>query len=129
MKSLFILLFFLATNLAIFAQTPDCKPLHTGTFKLVDEKSGTTYIKRTDKLQIEKNDILGYEVIFDIKWIDDCTYELRPKEVIKGDPAIMGNGNHVLTTTIKEISGKKYITQSSANFFHGVYVFVIEIAN
>ena len=129
MKTLFILLFFAGMNLALFGQTRDCKSLHTGSFKVFTKESGTTYIKRTKTQQVEKNEDLGYEIIFDITWIDDCTYELRPKELIKGDPAIMGNGKNVLKTKIKEISGGKYIAETSANFADGIFDFVVEIIN
>jgi hypothetical protein len=109
------------------AQKPACKSLHVGSFKVSTKESGTTLIKRTEKHQIEKNDDLGYEVIFDITWIDECIYELRPKLLIKGDPSIMGDGTFVLKTKIKEISDNGYVAETSANFSPGVFDFVVEI--
>ena len=93
----------------------------------ITKESGTTFIKRTEKLQTEKNDDLGYEMVFDIVWIDECTYELRPKKLIKGDPSIMGDGTHVLKTRIKEISNNSYTAETSANFNPGTFNFVVEI--
>ena len=58
-------------------------------------------------------------MVFDIVWIDECTYELRPKKLIKGDPSIMGDGTHVLKTRIKEISKNSYTAETSANFNAG----------
>lgn len=113
--------------LQAMAQNPSCKSLHTGTFKIFAKESGTTFIVRTEKQQSEKNDDLGYEVIFDIKWIDDCTYELRPKKLIKGDPAIMGDGTNVLITKMKNISRAGYIAETSSNFDTMVVDFKVEI--
>lgn len=114
-------------SLSANGQKPTCKSLHTGSFKIVSKEVGTTFIKRTAKLQTEKNDELGYEVIFDIVWLNECTYELRPKKLIKGDPSIMGDGTHVVKTRIKEISNNSYIAETSASFGTGTFDFVVEI--
>ena len=127
MKTLFIIIFSLASTFVSFSQTRDCKSLRTGSFKIFTKEAGTSYIQRTKDEQIEKSDDQGYEIIFDITWINDCTYELRPKKLIKGDPSIMGNGKNVLTTKIKEISGNSYLAESSSNFFEGAFVFTVEI--
>ena len=123
----FLTLLTLIITLTAFGQKPTCKSLHTGSFKVSTKEAGTTLIKRTEKYQIEKNDDLGYEVIFDIAWIDECIYELRPKKLIKGDPSIMGDGTHVLKTKIKKISDNSYIAESSANFSEAKFDFVVEI--
>lgn len=109
------------------AQTNTCKSLQTGKFKITTEETGTTYITRTKDTQIEENKALGVEIVFDIKWLDDCTYELRPKKLIKGDPWIMGDGTHVLKTTIKNITDKTYVAETSSNFSEGIYNFTVEI--
>src|SRR5687768_6352505 len=109
----FLTLLTIIITLTAFGQKPTCKSLHTGSFKVFTKESGTTLIKRTEKYQIEKNDDLGYEVIFDITWIDECIYELRPKKIIKGDPSIMGDGKNVLKTKIKKISDNSYIDRKS----------------
>lgn len=118
MKSpaVFVSLLFQLFALKVCAQQPTCKSLHTGSFKIFTKETGTTFITRTEKEQVEKNDDLGYEVIFDIKWINDCTYELRPKNLIKGDPAIMGDGNSVLKTKIKDITPTGYVAETTSNF-------------
>lgn len=114
-------------TLSVFGQKPTCKSLRTGSFKIITKEGGTTFIKRTKKNQIEKNDDLGYEIIFDIKWINKCSYELRPKKLIKGDPSIMGDGTHVLKSTIKEITNNTYVAETSANFYPAIVDFVVEI--
>ena len=54
---------------------------------------------------------------------------MRPKELIKGDPSIIGNGQNVIRTKIKEISDNKYIAETSANFSDVIMDFVVEIIN
>ena len=43
-------------GLAVLGQKPTCKSLHIGAFKVSTKETGTTLIKRTEKIQIEKND-------------------------------------------------------------------------
>jgi hypothetical protein len=126
-KLAFLTFFIFVTTLTAIAQKTTCKSLHTGSFKVFTKESGNTFIERTEKYQLEKNDKLGYEIIFDITWTDECTYELRPKKLIKGDPAILGDGTNVLKTKIKKISDNSYIAETSANFNDGIVDFTVEI--
>jgi hypothetical protein len=66
-------------------------------------------------------------VIFDIKWIDKCTYELKPKKVIKGDPFIMGDGTNFVRVKIREITAKNYIAETTASFTPETMEFLVEI--
>ena len=127
MRMLIILLIAIGFNLTSFSQKAACRSLREGTFKVTTKESGTTLIRRTKKLQIEENAFLKYKLIFDITWINDCVYELRPKELIEGDPAILGDGKNVLTVRIKSINKKSYVAETSANFSNGVVDFEVEI--
>lgn len=112
----FLTTLLLTIGLTALGQIPTCKSLHTGSFKIYTKETGTTFINRTEKYQVEKNEFLGYEVVFEITWTDDCTYELRPKKVIMGDPAIMGDGTLMIKSIIKKISINNYIAETSVNF-------------
>ena len=116
MKSLLFLSLLIGLSLNLFAQKPDCKLIHEGKFRIVDSLSGITIITRTKDFQVEENSGMGVKMIFDIKWIDDCTYELRPKEVVKGDQALMGNKGDFMTTHVKEVKTNSYIGVTTANF-------------
>ncbi len=129
MKTLLILFLMIAFNSVLFGQDPTCMSLHEGTFKVITKETGTTFISRSTKYQTEENSFLKYKVIFDITWVDDCTYELRPKRIIEGDPAIMGSGKNVLRTRIKSITNKSYTAETSANFSLGTTDFKVEIIN
>ena len=116
MKSLLFLFFFIGLSLSLYAQKPDCKLIHEGKFRIVDSLSGITIITRTKDFQVEENSGMGVKMIFDIKWIDDCTYELRPKEVVKGNQALVGNKGDFMTTHVKEVKINSYICVTTANF-------------
>ena len=120
-------IFLLVSSITIFSQTPSCKSLHNGSFKIFDKDAGNTYIKRTDNVQTETNEKMGFEMTFDVKWVDDCTYELRPKKLIKGDPSMFGDGKGVLTTKIKTINETNYIAETTSNFSDQTLTFVVKI--
>jgi hypothetical protein len=126
-KLLFLLSSILVVSLTTQAQKPTCKSLHNGAYKISSKETGTTFITRSKKQQVEKNEELGYEIIFDITWIDECTYELRPKKLIKGDPAIMGDGSSYVRTRIKNITEKGYTAETTASFSPDKVDFVVEI--
>lgn len=129
MKILALFLFAILLSLNSFGQKTTCQFLHEGTFKVTTKESGETFITRTKKYQIEENALMGYKVVFDIIWTDECSYELRPNKLIKGDPAIMGYGKYVLRARIKNITNKGYVAETSANFSHGIIDFEVEIIN
>ena len=116
-----------AIAFTISAQTPGCQSLHTGSFKVSSPESGVTYIKRTKNQQIEKNDEIGYELILEITWIDECTYDLRPKKLVKGDPSIMGDGTGWVRTKIKNITPQGYTAETTSSFSSEVVDFLVEI--
>jgi len=127
MKTIFILSLLLALQPALFAQEQDCKFVHEGKFRLVDKLSGTTMMTRTKDFQTEENAEMGYKVILAIKWIDECTFEMRIKEVVKGDPALLGNKGDVMTVHIKEVNKHSYIAVTTANFADFVLTREVEI--
>ena len=125
----FISLCFAIALLGISAagQDPACKSVQKGAFKIFTKETGTTFIRRTAKEQVEKNDDLGYEVIFSIRWIDECTYELRPKKLIRGDPAIMGDGSQFVRTRIRDITETGYVAETTSSFSDATMNFTVEI--
>lgn len=105
----------------------DCKSLRKGSFRIYTKETGTTLVSRSANLQVEKNESMGVELVFDVKWIDECTYELRPKKLIKGDPSIMGDGKVVLTNRIINITPDFYEVESTFNFSDVKQKFKVEI--
>ena len=67
-------------------------------------------------MQVEENIYLGYKLAYDITWVNDCTYQLKLRQVIKGDPAIMNDSKYILTVKIKQINKNSYLTENSSTF-------------
>ncbi len=126
MKLLLILLF-LGLNLLGLGQTRGCQSLHEGKFKITTKETGTTIFTRTKNLQIEENSDFGFKMIFNVTWIDDCTYVLRPKKVTKGDPSLMGKKGNFLTIRIKDVKENSYVGVTTSNFFDTTQEFKIEV--
>jgi hypothetical protein len=68
-----------------------CGEFHVGSFQLVAKKH--IIIKRTETTQTETNIRTSQESVYNIDWIDDCTFHLTPtnekdKEFFKGKPFV-----------------------------------------
>ncbi|MEO5562058.1 MAG: hypothetical protein ABIR18_01460 [Chitinophagaceae bacterium] len=124
---LLILVLFQLISISSTAQSSSCRAVRTGTFKVVSKESGTTLIKRGTKFQTEINKDLGVEIILSIKWTSSCSYELRPVKLVKGDPAMMGDGKTVITTKIKNITKHSYIAETSMTGSDVAIQFQVEI--
>ncbi len=118
----------LILSLKASAQTAACKVVHNGKFKIYSKETGTTFIRREKNIQIEKNADYGAELIFNIIWITECDYELRPKQVISGDTSILNKGL-VLKVHIKGVTKSKYIAETTSNFSDAKLEFVVQILN
>ena len=129
MKYLILFFITIGLSLASFSQKKNCRSLHVGTFKAISKERGLTIIKRTKKMQVEENTYLGYKLAYDITWINDCTYELKLKQVIKGNPAIMNDSKYILKVQIKEIKKNSYLTDNSSTFSNEITHHEIMIVN
>ncbi len=116
MKQLLALLFLLTVSSFAHAQKMDCHTIREGKFKVTDSLSGTTLITRTKDLQTEENTVLKSKMTFTISWINTCMYELRPKQVITGDTALMGREGDYLTVIVKEVKPNSYTSITMSNF-------------
>ena len=123
MKTSLLIILLLSANSLLFGQAQNCKPLHKGKFRLVS--GDTTMIERTKKLQIEES--ADVKMIFDLTWVDDCTYELRARQLLKGDPKYAPKEGQVIRVRIKEIKTNSYICESTSNYSDLVLESEIEI--
>ena len=114
-----LVLVFLLTILSLnsFGQTKlDCDKVKTGKFKLSNEISGTTIIKRTKNYQIETNEKYDYKATFKIVWIDSCTYELSERKFSKGPDILKGNSGDIIQVKILWIKDNIMKVRSTSNF-------------
>jgi hypothetical protein len=126
MKALLISSFLLLFNFVSHADMPTCRSLHTGNFKVTEGGSITT-VRRIKNLQIEENADLKFKAVFEVTWLNECTYELRPKELLQGDPALFGEKWYVMTIHIKNIKNNSYTAEVSTNFFEDTVSIEMEI--
>ncbi len=116
MKWAFYIFLMCVFNQTTFGQNRTCKSLHVGTFKASSKEYGTTIITRTKNLQVEENNDLGYKLVYNITWTSECTYELKLKQVLKGDPYLMNDSKYVLKVRIKQIKKDSYVTENTSTF-------------
>lgn len=114
MNALFILVIQLLAGLTPQAST--CTSVRTGTFAINSEGAGTTLIRRTESQQIETNVALDMEVVFDVSWVDSCTYLLHSAEVIRGGEYMHGNPTDTIIVEILEVDASSYKVLTSSNF-------------
>jgi hypothetical protein len=115
----FTILIFLLSILiydGAIGQTNECKSVKIGKFEIITPTYGKTIITRTKANQTEVNDSLKYEATFDLIWIDNCTYELRNKKLVKGNIILSGQPTDILKVEIQKIENDKIYIKSSSNY-------------
>lgn len=79
MKKILLMITGVLPVFASFSQAKDCRRYHNGTFTDVNEETGiTTLIERNADLQTETTDGGKTKAVFSLKWINDCSFTLRP---------------------------------------------------
>ena len=94
---------------------PGCRKVHTGQFRLANPNS-TTEISRTDSTQHEVNQQDGVEFVFKVRWLDECTYELYDKQMLKGPEKYRGQPTDVLRVHITDVAARSYKAVATSNF-------------
>jgi hypothetical protein len=78
----FIALILLVFSLPSFAQkAKDCKIMKAGTFKYVGIEDTTAVVVIDSVKHIEFHQSSTYHIESDLKWINDCTFELTMTEI------------------------------------------------
>lgn len=116
MKRIFLALCVISISVYSYGQKHNCKSLHEGVFKLLSDQTGVTVITRNKNIQTEINEKLATTIVYNVTWIDDCTYELRLKKQLSGDTQLAGKKDDVLTVKILKVKDKSYTARTSANF-------------
>jgi len=115
---LFVLFVFLTGN--AFTQDLDCTQFKNGKFMIVDPENGNSYINRQGNTQTETGDGSGLELLFDVVWLNECTYTLKVKEVLKNPKNIPLPLEMVLTVEIIETKENSYVQRSTSDMFEMV---------
>lgn len=112
-KSYFLLFYLCICSTCLLAQEPACKDFKTGTFVLSNQEMGRDYrIIRNDSIQTEMVLNTGQSSKFRVKWLDDCTYELR---IIEGPSEVMEfYKDKILKVTILATKGNEYTFEAQS---------------
>ena len=108
------------------AQERGCKSIRDGKFRVLSNEIGVTNISRSGNIQREDMPDIGVTMLFDVNWIDECTYTLKPKKILKGNPALLMK-NLVITVKVKELNKNSYIAETTMNITDLVQEFKMEI--
>lgn len=86
------------------AEVVMCQELKTGEFKINHKLFGMkTSIIRNDSMQIEKTTLnnSSFEFSYNVKWLNDCTYELTPNPLFQNDIDLTGERIVVKITKVE----------------------------
>jgi len=111
-----IRIFFALSLLPFVSYTQDksigCKDLKSGFFHSYPKNSADHYIcRREDNRQYESNAITGDSIIWEIKWLDDCTYSLKyiSGNIKMSDESLTMLQKHKLVFQIESIKEDYYV--------------------
>jgi len=109
-----LLALFFAVAKSLFAQSPDCKQFKNGTFE-TSYRSKTTIIKRSDSSQVEYVKNSRIAVSFVVKWVDDCTYTLKPNQDYFNEFVDLPR-NMLLTVSMSRLTENSYMQTTTSNY-------------
>ena len=113
-KLLLFVLFVFSLSIAK-SQTISCKNFREGTFKM-DFKGKSILIKRYGNVQYEYlNNDQKPTMTFAVKWINDCTYTLKPNAATLKSFKVLP-ANALLTVKIIKTTPKSYFHSTSNNY-------------
>lgn len=118
MKIILLIIVLSSFTLLSFAQTNNCAKFKNGTFKMT-YNGLTAIIKRNGNYQHEETVNPKMSVSFDVTWLDDCHYTLKPREdLFKQFPRTPKNA--LINVTITATSKNSYTQSSKSNFTKNV---------
>lgn len=129
MKQRIIFIFLIFLSGLGYSQELDCKRFKNGKFKIIDPEVGNSIIERNGNKQIEYDEKTGQKIEFKVKWIDDCTYRLKVKEVLENPDNSFIPTNMILTVEIIETKENSYVQKSKSDWFDVVLeseIFIVD---
>ena len=90
-----------------------CKDFHNGSFKTYDSLVGHYYIERHGSVQIEYAEKLKLRYEVRVKWINDCTFELKTHKILENPNNIDIGGPYTVKNKIIEIRENSFVVQTT----------------
>ena len=120
-----ILIALLVTGCLAEKEVPNCQKFKDGTFIMENDGRKTKIIRRGNT-QFEFFDGDPTPLPFHVKWIDECTYTLSPKEeYFKTHPGAPRDG--IVTVKIFKTTATSYTQTASSNFDSNVITAEIKL--
>lgn len=108
----FSLLLLIALTLLSFTLKDECKGFRNGTFELNSAEGKKHTIIRKGNKQTEYVEKAKSLSEFDIKWIDDCSYILFNRRILKGEDLYSDSNSDTLYVEVIEIKGNFFKIKS-----------------
>ncbi|MHC0440692.1 hypothetical protein [Flavobacterium sp. 3-210] len=118
MKFLIPIVIIVLTNISL-----DCDNFKTGKFETPSKFGGKVIIERTKQFHTETLTRNGNIIRYKIKWLNDCSFLLYDRKLLKGneeikDPKIIEQfAKDTIFNEIIEINDSEYRTKSKINNF------------
>ena len=103
------------------SQQLDCQKFKLGHFQGTDPLYGITKVERTENTHKEILEEFELELIFDITWIDDCTYELKLREIVGDEELFNYSKDVVFTVRIVETGEKSFVIEGFSDEPEPIY--------
>lgn len=109
-----LLIFIISMTKSLWSQTNTCNEFKIGTFYSMEDDR-VYLIVRDNKHQYESSNFSNFKLKLKIKWIDNCTYQLKFDKVISNPDNEKYNKKLIVTTRIIETKSNSYIQESASN--------------
>lgn len=95
-----------------------CRTVRTGHFRVPadDKVSEESFVERGPDSQIETAEGGKLRLLYAVRWVDDCTYELRFVKTLQGRRDYELPPEAVLTVHILEVTDKAYTSVVTSSF-------------
>lgn len=93
----------------------DCSSVKNGKFKMENPEFGVCIIERMGNTQIETLEKFGQKGVFDVVWIDDCTYSLRVRKILRNDIEMPIADTMEVKARIMEVTDSSYVIETTSN--------------
>src|SRR6185503_2765830 len=114
-KVTFLILYFLIFTASAFSQVLTCSDIKNGVFISFSKTNGSRSVyTRTGEVQKELNTSTKETILWDVEWIDDCSYYLKYNSGLEDNPKkeLDKIKKHKILIKILSVSQNYYVFQS-----------------
>ena len=121
LKKILLSIFLAGCFMAAAAQPFDCSKFREGRYRIADANAGgITIIERKGNYQTESNEGLKLIIGLTLRWIDNCSYELKFDKILRNDNKI-DIPKMTMLVKITETRENGYTQETTSSSYNGVY--------